>query len=111
MRSQPYSSGSFAPLGLHPFTSGRHLHKREIFINVRSGCKNFLEPGKKNGIERGRLWAWEGPGDISRLLERWSGGDRAAFQELIPVVYDELRRLANTISKANAAVTRCKAQL
>jgi hypothetical protein len=37
----------------------------------------------------------EGPGDISRLLERWSGGDRAAFQELIPVVYDELRRLAS----------------
>jgi RNA polymerase sigma factor (TIGR02999 family) len=37
----------------------------------------------------------EGPGDVSRLLERWSGGDRAAFQELIPVVYDELRRLAS----------------
>jgi RNA polymerase sigma-70 factor (ECF subfamily) len=37
----------------------------------------------------------EGPGDISRLLERWSGGDRAAFEELIPVVYDELRRLAS----------------
>src|SRR5271169_2626765 len=37
----------------------------------------------------------EGPGDISQLLERWSGGDRAAFEELMPVVYNELRRLAN----------------
>jgi RNA polymerase sigma-70 factor (ECF subfamily) len=37
----------------------------------------------------------DGPGDISRLLERWSGGDRTAFQELMPVVYNELRRLAN----------------
>lgn len=37
----------------------------------------------------------EGPGDISGLLYRWSGGDRAAFQELMPIVYQELRRLAN----------------
>src|SRR5580700_9987308 len=37
----------------------------------------------------------EGPGDISQLLERWSGGDGEAFQELMPVVYNELRRLAN----------------
>jgi RNA polymerase sigma factor (TIGR02999 family) len=37
----------------------------------------------------------EGPGDISRLLERWSGGDGEALQELMPVVYNELRRLAS----------------
>jgi RNA polymerase sigma factor (TIGR02999 family) len=35
------------------------------------------------------------PSDISGLLHRWSGGDRAAFEELMPLVYNELRRLAN----------------
>jgi RNA polymerase sigma factor (TIGR02999 family) len=37
----------------------------------------------------------ENPSDISGLLHRWSGGDSAAFQELMPIVYNELRRLAN----------------
>jgi len=34
------------------------------------------------------------PGDISRLLVAWNGGDEAALQELIPLVYPELRRIA-----------------
>lgn len=33
-------------------------------------------------------------GDITRLLERWAGGDAEAFEALMPVVYEELRRLA-----------------
>ena len=33
-------------------------------------------------------------GEVTRLLVRWSGGDRSAADELIPVVYSELRRLA-----------------
>lgn len=32
---------------------------------------------------------------ISQLLQRWSQGDRAAFDELTPLVYDELRRIAH----------------
>lgn len=36
----------------------------------------------------------ETPGQITQLLVRWSEGDRAALDELIPLVYDELRRLA-----------------
>ncbi len=32
--------------------------------------------------------------DITQLLERWSRGDRDAFQALLPLVYEELRRLA-----------------
>jgi RNA polymerase sigma factor (TIGR02999 family) len=32
--------------------------------------------------------------DITRLLVDWGGGDQAALDELIPLVYDELRRLA-----------------
>ena len=33
--------------------------------------------------------------EVSRLLAAWGGGDRAALDELIPMVYDELHRLAH----------------
>lgn len=34
------------------------------------------------------------PGEITQLLKAWSGGDAAAQEQLIPVVYQELRQLA-----------------
>jgi len=33
-------------------------------------------------------------GEVSRLLQAWTEGDREALDRLTPVVYDELRRLA-----------------
>ena len=35
-----------------------------------------------------------GPQDITRLLEEWTGGNQAALDLVVPVLYDELRRLA-----------------
>ena len=32
--------------------------------------------------------------DVTKLLRDWTGGDRAALDRLIPLVYDELRRTA-----------------
>lgn len=34
------------------------------------------------------------PGDVTRLLQAWQGGDRSALERLIPLVYGELHRLA-----------------
>jgi RNA polymerase sigma factor (TIGR02999 family) len=34
--------------------------------------------------------------EVSQLLRQWSDGDRAAFDALLPLVYDELRRLAGS---------------
>jgi RNA polymerase sigma factor (TIGR02999 family) len=34
--------------------------------------------------------------NVTQLLARWSKGDKAALDELVPLVYDELRRLANS---------------
>ena len=34
------------------------------------------------------------PGDVTQLLLAWNKGDRDALEELIPVVYAELRRIA-----------------
>jgi RNA polymerase sigma factor (TIGR02999 family) len=35
------------------------------------------------------------PDEITSLLQRWSSGDKAALDELTPLVYAELRRLAH----------------
>jgi RNA polymerase sigma factor (TIGR02999 family) len=34
------------------------------------------------------------PGQVTQLLERWGGGDQSALDELTPLVYAELRKLA-----------------
>jgi RNA polymerase sigma factor (TIGR02999 family) len=39
-------------------------------------------------------------GPVSELLVRWRGGDPAALEALLPLVYDELRRLARHYLKA-----------
>ena len=46
------------------------------------------------------------PQEITQLLTRWSGGDKAALDELIPLVYPELRRLARMyMGRENSAHT------
>ena len=35
------------------------------------------------------------PGQITGLLAEWSGGNQAALDSLLPIVYDELRHLAS----------------
>ena len=35
------------------------------------------------------------PGEVTKLLGQWGAGDRQALSELMPLVYDELRRLAH----------------
>ena len=34
------------------------------------------------------------PGSVTRLLLSWSGGRQSALDELMPLIYGELRRLA-----------------
>jgi RNA polymerase sigma factor (TIGR02999 family) len=36
----------------------------------------------------------ENPGQVTQLLERWRQGDARAMDELMPLIYDELKRLA-----------------
>lgn len=46
------------------------------------------------------------PGDITLLLERWQSGDPSALDELMPLIYSELRKLAqaNVRRKAQAGI-------
>jgi RNA polymerase sigma-70 factor (ECF subfamily) len=40
------------------------------------------------------------PGETTRLLSQWRAGDQAAFDRLLPIVYDELRRLASSYMRS-----------
>src|SRR5580704_6953855 len=47
--------------------------------------------------------AESGPDEgITQLLIRWSAGDKAALDELMPLVYNELRRLAKSYLRQEA---------
>ena len=47
-----------------------------------------------NHVQRGGGMARPETGDVTRLLQAWSGGDKGALGELVPYVYRELRGLA-----------------
>ena len=49
--------------------------------------------------------------EVTQLLLAWSDGDQAALDQLVPLVYGELRRLAKRICVASAPVTRCRPRL
>ena len=48
------------------------------------------------------------PVEITRLLEAWGGGDKAALDALVPLVHKELRRLATGICGRSVAMVRSK---
>jgi RNA polymerase sigma factor (TIGR02999 family) len=45
------------------------------------------------------------PQDITGLLHAWAGGDAHAFEQLAPLVYDELRRIARRYMRQRAPQT------
>ena len=47
------------------------------------------------GSPRNEPMGISSPHDVTQLLEDWRKGDKAALEKLTPLVYDELRRLAN----------------
>jgi len=47
----------------------------------------------------------EGPGQITQLLLRWNEGDDRAYEHLVPLVYDELRRIAHRLDSAHSSQT------
>lgn len=43
------------------------------------------------------------PGEVTQLLQRWRAGDESALDALLPLLYDELRRLADGYLRAEHA--------
>ncbi len=50
-------------------------------------------------------------GDVSVLLQRWRSGDGSAEEELLEMVYQELRGLAAAKMKRESWTTRCLRRL
>src|SRR6266446_7144548 len=45
-------------------------------------------------VRREKAVSSDPPADVTQILMDWSGGDAAAAEKLMPLVYEELRRLA-----------------
>jgi RNA polymerase sigma-70 factor (ECF subfamily) len=55
-------------------------------------------PQSGNHVAAGQISGGTGeasPQEVTQLLVKWSDGDKAALEELAPLVYEELRRLAH----------------
>src|SRR6266496_3456264 len=58
-------------------------------------CVNKSEGTVMIGLANGTKAMDDGRGQVTELLQKWAGGDAAAFDRLLPLVYGELRRLAD----------------
>lgn len=68
--------------------------RRAVDLDSRSGyALRVSRPGLQN--PRGNRMVKTSPHDVTQLLHDWRNGDKAALERLTPLVYDELRRLAN----------------
>lgn len=55
----------------------------------------FANSARSIGQHRVRAFAMSAPGEITGLLADWSNGSQTALDRLLPLVYDELCRLAS----------------
>ncbi len=76
--------------------TGFHLRATDARVDLSSTCGYALgdsRPGFENS--RNESMSISSPQDVTGLLQDWRNGDKAALEKLTPLVYDELRRLAN----------------
>jgi RNA polymerase sigma-70 factor, ECF subfamily len=67
-----------------------------------STCNTLTFPGKRVSLfELRGAWGNALPqnqsNQVTELLQQWSNGDDAAREKLVPLVYDELRRMARNV--------------
>src|SRR5262249_40212278 len=80
----------------------------EIRFNDAESARNASNPGPdwelpeiafraqfSSDLAAHCLMANSPPAEVTQLLARWSGGDRRAFDDLMPLVYEELRCMAH----------------
>ena len=65
---------------------------KSAFSDDAASSLRALIPEFPANRKRGRMQT--PPNEITQLLRKWSEGDRAALDQLMPVVYQELRKLA-----------------
>jgi len=50
-------------------------------------------------------------GEVSRLLKDWGEGDESALNKLIPLVYEELRKMTHSPTSAGTKRTNTSAMV
>ena len=77
----------------------RRFPKRFLTIRRLSGLDRFLRdrpsgiiPARRNAFKNGMVTASH---EVTQLLVAWGEGDQTALDKLMPLVYDELHRLAH----------------
>jgi|SRR5215469_10413583 len=63
----------------------------------------MLRTAEKGRYYAGLASAMSVPGEITALLADWNGGSQAALDRLLPLVYEELRRLASAYMRREPA--------
>ncbi len=64
-------------------------------IDIGSGCGYRYEPRFRGPACLGVWLSQLAPKTVSELLANWHAGDEEAFRAAVPLVYDELRRIAH----------------
>jgi len=67
---------------------------RRVYLQ-RNGCR----PDEWFDSGEGAILSDQVNQDVTALLAKWNGGDNAALEELMPLVYGELKRLAGSYLK------------
>ncbi len=75
--------------------TGFRLRATDV-VDLSSASGYALRDSKSNVQNpRNEPMGISSPHDVTQLLQDWRNGDKVALEKLTPLVYDELRRLAN----------------
>jgi hypothetical protein len=66
--------------------------------------RSFLQETGKEATAVGA----QSPGDVTELLERWNRGDQQVAGEVVALVYEELKRIAESQFRREPAGTRSR---
>lgn len=73
------------------------FHRRTTDVVDLSSASGYALRDSRSNLQnpRDESMGISSPHDVTELLQDWRNGDKAALEKLTPLVYDELRRLAN----------------
>lgn len=84
-------------MGLKPIIGLEDFFGEGRRVNSELESANPAAPGRISKEPRPA-----GPQEVTQLLANWSHGDHAALEKLIPLVYEELRRLSSLYEGATS---------
>lgn len=83
-------------------TQRRQTRQFPLSAHAKSACGTLTFPSKRVSLF-GLTGAWGNAlpstpsNQVTELLHQWSNGDSGAREKLVPLVYDELRRMARNV--------------